>query len=85
MNVIEELDNKMLNMEKLISLSSEQQRLIMDLFEKLIQCFSGRNGTMTSNGTCMDLITAKLIYNSLVEYDYLISRRDKRIEDLLDK
>ena len=86
---IEDLDDKMLNINKIMNMEESQRKLIIDLFDKLTKCFNGNNGiTMALPGfTTMkvDLISAKLIYTSLIEHDFLITRREKRLDSILEK
>jgi hypothetical protein len=83
------LDDKILNLDKIMKLSETDRKSVLDLFERLTKCFNGNNGIPLNmpgiGGVKLDLITAKMIYNTLVEHDYLITRREKRLEDVLEK
>ena len=68
------LSDKVLNLSKIMTLDDSDRKLVMDMFYLLIECFSGGN---------YDLITADIVYKTLVENDYLITIREKRLDDLL--
>lgn len=83
------LNDKILNLDKIMKLSDSDRELVFDLFEKLNKCFNGKNGTnmygVGGSSIKFDLINANIIYNTLVEYDYLVTKREKRLEDVLEK
>jgi hypothetical protein len=70
---IESLDDKILNLDRIMKLSDSDRKSVLYLFDKLTKCFK------------IDTITAQVIYNTLIEYDYLVTRREKRLEDVLEK
>ncbi len=78
------LENLILNMDKIHNLSESNKQIVMNLFYKLVDCFSGDIGqSMVGGGIRVDVVTAKLIHDTLVEHEYLITRRDKRIDEIL--
>jgi len=83
------LDDKILNLDKIMKLSEPDRKSVLDLFERLTKCFNGNNGVPLGipglTGVKFDFITAKMIYTTLVEHDYLITRREKRLDDVLEK
>jgi len=82
------LNDKILNLDKIMSLNESDRKSIFDLFERLTKCFNGNIGIPINvpglSGVKFDFITASMIYNTLVENDYLITRREKRLDDLID-
>ena len=83
------LEDKILNLDKIMSLNESDRKSIFDLFERLTKCFNGNNGIPLNipglTGVKFDFITANMIYNTLLENDYLITRREKRLNDVLEK
>lgn len=79
------LSDKVLNLSKIMTLDDSDRKLVMDMFYLLIECFSGNRGMHSKPGLLgnYDLITADIIYRTLVENDYLITIREKRLDDLL--
>ena len=86
---IESLDDKILNLDRIMKLSDSDRKSVLYLFDKLTKCFNGKNGIpwggLGISGIKIDTITAQVIYNTLIEYDYLVTRREKRLEDVLEK
>ena len=82
------LNDKILNLDKIMALNESDRKSIFDLFERLTQCFNGKSGIPivypAAIDTRFDLITAQMIYNSLLEYGYLVTKREKRLDDVLE-
>lgn len=83
------LEDKILNLDKIMKLNESDRKSIFDLFERLAKCFNGDSGIPLNipglTGIKFDFITASMIYNTLVENDYLITKREKRLNDVLEK
>ncbi len=80
------LSDKVLNLSKIMTLNESDKKLVIDMFHLLIDCYSGKRGMHSLAGIPgnYDLMTADIIYRTLVENDYLITIREKRLDDLLD-
>lgn len=79
-----ELENKILNIPKISSLGDSEKEIVLNLFYRLTKCFDGSRGNLMG-GMKVDQINAEILYNTLIEYDYLIDRREKRINDIIEK
>lgn len=89
MDITRKLEDKILNLDKIMKLNQSDKDYILHLFDKLTNCFNGENGisiSLPGSGDIrFDYITSDLIYHTLIEYEYLVTRRDKRLNDVLDK
>lgn len=84
-DIIGQLNDKHLNLPKIFELDEASQNTIFKLFDKLTKCFNGHNGHQIPGGARIDTINARLIYDTLVEYDYLITKRNSRLNGILNK
>lgn len=87
MDLLSELKERHLNIPKILELPDHSQKTVLALFDKLTKCFSGNTGIGQFPGSSgkIDFINGKLIFNSLVEHGYLITRREKRLDDILEE
>ena len=85
MNLIDEISKRHLNLPKIFKLDEKDQRIVLQLFDKLNKSFNGNNGHTLPGGIRMDQINGKLIYDTLVEYDFLVTRREENLNKLLDE
>jgi hypothetical protein len=81
------LTDKILNLSKLMSLGENDRQMVINLFNKLLDCYSGEKGMYKLPGLpgSYDLISADILYRTLVENDYLITVREKRIDDIINE
>ena len=85
MELINELNKRHLNIPKILELPEHSQKTVLSLFDKLTKCFSGNNGSHNpALNSKIDHVNGKLLFDSLVEHGYLITRREKRLDDILD-
>jgi hypothetical protein len=84
MDLIAELEKKHINIPKLLELPEHSQKTILSLIDKLNKSFNGNNGP-SFGGIRVDMINGRLIFDSLVEYGYLTTRRESNLDSLLDK
>lgn len=84
MDIISEINKRHLNLPKIFELDEKNQKIVFQLFDKLNKCVSGNNGVNIPPYGRIDMINAKLIYDTLVEYGFLVTRREKNINELLD-
>ena len=83
MNLIDEISKRHFNLPKIFKLDEKDQRIVLQLFDKLNKSFNGNNGHTLPGGIRMDQINGKLIYDTLVEYDFLVTRREENLNKLL--
>lgn len=84
MDLITEISKRHLNLPKIFELDEKDQRIVLQLFDKLNKSFNGNNGQSFPGGIRLDQINGKLIYDTLVEYDFLVTRREENLNKLLD-
>ena len=73
-----------LNMDKILKLSDVDKKIVLDLYDKLIKSFYS-SGTFTlPGGIQFDVIGANTIYNTLTEGGYLVTRRERNIDSVLE-
>jgi hypothetical protein len=83
MELIEEISKRHLNLPKIFELEEKDQKIVFQLFDKLNKSFNGNTGTHIPGGGRFDYINGKLIYDTLVEYDFLVTRREENLNKLL--
>jgi hypothetical protein len=69
---------RQLNIEKIMKLDSDQRSVIISLFDQLMNGFS----PSTFNPD-PDSIKVNIIYNTLIDNDYLVTRREKNLDNIL--
>jgi hypothetical protein len=91
MDLIEEISKRHLNLPKIFELEEKDQKIVFQLFDKLNKSFNGNTGThipgvtLLHAGVRFDYINGKLIYDTLVEYDFLVTRREENLNKILDE
>ena len=74
-----------LNLDKIFKLENDSQIIIFTLFNELVNSLnvdSGKGITIPS-GLKVDPIRCNIIYNTLTENEYLITRRDINLNKIL--
>lgn len=66
--IYDKLIDKQLDLDKIMSLPTEDKKIIMDLYNQMH----------------IDIYRFNIIYNTLTEHGYLVTRREKRLNDLID-
>lgn len=78
------LEDKVLNLYKVLELSYEGKNTIKDLYRSLLwETQSWDPSGIKMNGQNWNPIAFTSNYNTLNDYGYLITRRDKNLDDLL--
>jgi len=72
-----------LNLEKIFKLSSQDKAIVMSLFNELMDCFYGDKGMNFPGGIKVDFIRANVIYNTLINNDYLVTKRESNLDKVL--
>lgn len=75
--ILEDIAKRHLDIDKIMKLDESQRNFINSIFEKLLVEISGN-----ING--YNNITISLLYNTLIEGDYLVTRREKNLNILVD-
>lgn len=83
--IVEEVSKRQLNMEKILSLSDIDKTIILNLFNDLIKSFNSSGFMSLPGGIQIDIIKANVLYNTLIEEGYLVTRREKNLGEILDK
>jgi hypothetical protein len=73
-----------LDLKKILKLSESERNLIISMFSELMDCFYGERGNSLPGGVKIDLIKASILYNTLLSEEYLITKREKNINNILD-
>ena len=79
-----ELNNRHLNLDKILKLNPEQSQKILNLFDTFRNsvsnefCHGGKGLNMSVDPSVI------IMYNTLIEYDYLVSRREKNLDKILE-
>lgn len=74
-----------LDLEKVLKLEKHQQKLVLRLFDDLMGCFYGERGISIPGGERIDYLRAEVLYKTLVNNDYLVSKREKNLNKILEK
>ena len=76
----EDIQRRMLNIDKIFKLEPNNQKIVMDLYQIMLDSLElNKNFSMTSGIDVYSLTTA---YNTLVENDFFITRREKNLDIL---
>lgn len=85
----DKLIDKQLDLDKIMNLPPEDKKIIMDLYNQMHNSINGEIGTfggVTLPGDIkIDTHRFNIIYNTLTEHGYLVTRREKRLNDVLEK
>jgi hypothetical protein len=76
----EDIQSRTLNLEKIFKLDPNKQKIVMDLYQIMLKSLSTQSGKFSSLGDVYSLTTA---YNTLVENDFFITRREKNLDILV--
>ena len=76
---VEDIQNRMLNIEKIFKLDPNNQKIVMDLYQIMLKSISINNGFPSG----MDVYSLTTAYNTLVENDFFITRREKNLDILV--
>lgn len=74
-----------LNLDKILKLDENQQKLVIKLFDDLMDSFYGERGMNLPGGLKIDYLRAEVLYNTLVSGDFLITKREKNLNRVLEK
>ncbi len=79
---LKEISNQLalmqLNLDKIFKLDGSQREVILSLFDTLMNLFR------MNDGFSPDLVRITMLYNTLVDNDYLVTRRERNIDNILD-
>lgn len=81
----EEVINLELDLEKILKLKKNQQKLVIKLFDDLMDCFYGEKGISLPGGTRIDYLRAEVLYRTLINNEFLVTKRDKNLNRVLEK
>ena len=74
-----------LDLEKILKLEKHQQKIVLKLFDDLMGCFYGERGISIPGGERIDYLRAEVLYKTLVNNDYLVTKREKNLNKVLEK
>jgi hypothetical protein len=85
--IVEKLSDKHLNLNKIMSLPTEDKKIIMDLYIQMLDAINGESGVFGGvalpGSLKVDMIRFNIIYNTLTEYGYLVTRREANLDKIL--
>ena len=86
-DIVTELSNGKyeLNLQKIFKLSDSERNFIIMMFSELMDCFYGEKGLSLPGGAKIDFIKASILYNTLSNEGYLVTKREKNINNILDE
>jgi hypothetical protein len=71
-----------LDLKKVLELNDSEQKMIMKLFDDLLSCFDGDRGMSLPGGMKMDYFGAQVLYSTLSEGGFLVTRREKNLREI---
>lgn len=74
-----------LDLQKIFKLSDSESSLVIKMFNELMDCFYGEKGYSLPGGAKIDFIKASILYNTLSNEGYLVTKREKNINNILDE
>lgn len=78
-----DLMDKILDVEKIFKLPPKDQKIIMDIYNSMLWATDKWSNNLGHVGT-YDVVKFDNSYNTLYDWGYLITRRDKNIDEILD-
>lgn len=78
--IINDVLNKHLDLEKVLKLDESQRSIVLSLFNTLMEELK----TDSNRGFQYNYSTMSLVYNNLVESGYLVTRRERNLNTLVD-
>lgn len=79
----DDIMNRQLNLDKIFKLSKADKKIVLNLFQELLDSFYGEKGMSIPGGLKIDHIRALVAYNTLVDNDYLITKREANLDKIL--
>jgi hypothetical protein len=73
-----------LNLDKILNLTEKNQIVIMKLFDDLMDSFYGERGVSIPGGEKIDYLRASMIYKTLLNNDFLITKRERNLNKVLE-
>jgi hypothetical protein len=81
----EEILELELDLDKVLKLEKHQQKIVLRLFDDLMNCFYGERGISIPGGERIDYLRAEVLYKTLVNSEYLVTKREKNLNRVLEK
>jgi len=81
----EEILELELDLDKVLNLEKHQQKIVLRLFDDLMNCFYGERGISIPGGERIDYLRAEVLYKTLVNSEYLVTKREKNLNRVLEK
>jgi hypothetical protein len=81
--ILDKIVDKQLNLDKIFKLSDSDKTIVLDLFKELFDSFYGEKGMVFAGGMKIDYIRSLVIYNTLIDNDYLITKREASLDKVL--
>jgi len=82
-NIHEDILKRQLDLERLLKLPKTKSDLILKLFDDLMDSF--KDGKFSpSTGQSMDINRLVILYNTLVDEGWLVTRREKNLNKLTE-
>jgi hypothetical protein len=78
------LSERQLDLNKIFKLKESEQLIIIKMFDDLMNCFYSDVGMTLPGGMKMDYLKAEVLYTTLSESDYLVTRREKNLDSVLE-
>ena len=82
-NIQREILGKQLNLDKLLSLPKDQADIVLKLFNDLMDSFT-KGDFQIPGGIKMDIVRMVILYNTLSDEGWIITRREKNLNAIID-
>jgi hypothetical protein len=79
----DEIMERQLNLDKIFKLPEDDKQIVMSLFQELLDSFYGEKGMDIAGGLRVDHIRASVVYNTLIDNDYLVTKRESNLDKIL--
>lgn len=83
-HIQDELRTKQLNIDKIFKLGEPDKQIILKMFDDLVDSFYGERGMSLPGGLKIDYLRACVLFNTLSDNEYLITRREKNLDSVLE-
>ena len=78
--IYSDIQSKQLDLDKLLKLDESQRNTVIHLFDRLMNEFR----VDYHNPVPYDEVSVSVLYNTLVDSGYLVTRREKNLNELVD-
>lgn len=81
--IVEDIEKRELNLEKIFKLPETDKQIVLGLYSDLCDSIYGEKGMNLPGGVKIDYMRAMVSYNTLINNDYLVTKREANLDKIL--